>query len=240
VIFVREESNEEVESLKREIPEAEGLLQLERVFLKEGIMKGKTQPRALKLLSILIAAFFSLSIIFALSRWLEHPLIAESGFLRHLPRGRFLLYFLPLFFIITSILSLTFSNILLRADWRKIMREEENLYKNLVFSLVSENSALSEKWRIKEVYWSLRMRKVGSLIPWRFFLPLIVLAFLLLFLGIIWPTALPEHLTSGLVYGKPEKTRIDQTLSLLEPKVDLMLKSFVEGLIRRIDLLLRW
>lgn len=237
---MREERGDKIESLKKEFPEVESILRLERVPLKERPVKGGAQPRILKILSILMAGFLSSSIAFLLSRWLEHPLIVESGFLRDLSKGRFLLYLLPLFFMITSILSLIFSNLLLRTNWRKVRKEEELSYKRLILSLASENPALSEKWRIKVVHWSLRLRKTCYLIPWRLFLPLIVLALVLLFLRLFMPTAIPGQLITGLLYGKSEKTQLDLTLRFLEPKIDLMFKSFFDDLIRKIDLLLRW
>lgn len=233
-----EEVKEGVKSPEEGLPEAD--LKLKREELGSMKFEGGLQPRVLRLLSFLTAIFFSLCTLFLLGRWLEHPLISKSGVLRDLSRERLLLYLSPLFLLMTSVLSITFSNLLLKTNWRRISKEEKRSYRRLITLIISDNSALAEKWFLKEVYWSLRKRKLGYFVPWKllvFLLPLVVLLFLL---GLISPEALPERLTNMLFYGRPERTQLDQEIRLLEPQVDLMLKSYLEGLMRRINLMLRW
>jgi len=236
-----EEESEEIESLKRTYPDLESLLEVQRIpFRKEKAREIMIEPRALKLLSVLFAIFLSLSIIFLLIRWIEHPLIARSGILKEVSKKTFLLYFLPLFAMITPVLSLAFSNILLRTDWNKIMKSEESSYRNLAFSLSRENSALTEKWRLKELTWSLKKNKPRDLIPWKLFSPFILLAVMLFVFYFLWPDILIRPQANALLFGKPEKTLFDQTVRFLEPKIEFMLKSFLDSLFRRIDLLLGW
>mgnify|MGYP000400856928 CR=1 FL=1 len=222
-------------------PSEEGLLRADLRLEREELGEtpgGGLRPRVLGLLSLLAAMFFSLSTLFLLGKWLEHPLIREV--LRDLSRERLLLYLSPLFLLITSFLSITFSNLLLKMDWRRISREEERFYRRLITLIISENSALAERWSIREVRWSLRRRKRGYLVPWKLLSFLLPLAFLLLLLGLISPEALPERLSNVLFYGRPERTQLDQEIRLLESQVNLIVKSYLEELMRRINLMLRW
>jgi len=235
---VSEEEKKGIKSQEEGLPEAE--LKLKREKLGAMRFEGGFQPRVLRLLSFLAAIFFSLSTLFLLSKWLEHPLISKSGVLGDLPRERLLLYLFPLFLLMTSVLSITFSNLLLKTDWRRISKEERRSHRRLIILIISDNSALAEKWRLKEVYWSLRKGKLGYLVPWKLIVFLLPLAVLLFLFGLISPEALPERLTNVLFYGRPERTQLDQEIRLLELQVDLMLKSYLEGLMRRINLMLRW
>ena len=237
-----EAAERELSSLRRTFPNLEDFCRLKRDGLSEEIeVEGVGHMRLVKFLSVFSASLISFFLIFLISRWKSHPLVAGTGILGNFEGTGPLAYSLPIFLLTVPVLSLLISSVLLRVDWGRVRTEHKSSFRALSYSLLSGNSALEEAWRMRDIYWSLRKRRLSFLIPWRLLIPFILLSLIVSHAYLSTPAqGSIIRALDALVSGNMGQTSLDQVLVLFEERVDQLIKSSLEELLQKVNLYLGW